>query len=85
MKRVTIYSQNACASCVMVKKWLTIKKIGYNEINLDEHPDQREYVQRISGSSTVPVVVVENETDGAEIQKSISVGYKPAQLATLIS
>lgn len=79
MKRVTVYSQNSCASCVMVKKWLTMKKVDYSEVNLDEQPDQREHVMKLSGSATVPVVVIENEETQ---QTTISVGYKPAQLAT---
>lgn len=79
MKRVTVYSQSSCASCVMVKKWLTMKKVDYSEVNLDEQPDQREHVMKLSGSATVPVVVIEDEETQ---QTTISVGYKPAQLAT---
>ena len=78
MKRVTVYSQNSCASCQMVKKWLTMKKVEYSEVNLDDQPAQREHVMKISGSATVPVVVIE-DTDTNETL--ISVGYKPAQLA----
>lgn len=80
MKKVTVYSQNSCASCMMVKKWLSMKKVGYVEVNLDEHPDQREYVMKISGSATVPVVVIEDDVTS---NVAISVGYKPAQLATV--
>lgn len=77
MKKVTVYSQNSCASCMMVKKWLTMKKVDYAEINLDDHPEQREQVMKMSGSATVPVVVIEDETTKT---KTVSVGYKPAQL-----
>lgn len=78
MKKVTVYSQNACASCKMVKKWLTMKKVDFSEINLDEQPEQREHVMQISGAATVPVVVIEDDTTG---ESTVSVGYKPAQLA----
>lgn len=82
MKKVTIYSQNSCASCMMVKKWLTMKKVGYTEINLDEQPEKREHVMKVSGSATVPVVLI--ETDDSQ-QPIVSVGYKPAQLSTILS
>jgi glutaredoxin 3 len=82
MKKVTIYSQNACASCMMVKKWLTIKKIAYQEVNLDEHPEQRAEIVEMSGSSTVPIVLIE---DTNTAQQTISIGYKPAQLVTAIT
>lgn len=82
MKNVTIYSQNACASCMMVKKWLSMKHVEYSEINLDEKPEERQHVMELSGSSTVPVVLIE-DTDSD--RRTISIGYKPAQLATAIS
>lgn len=66
----------------MVKKWLAMKNVEYKEVNLDEEPAQREYVQKMSGSSTVPVVVIE---DKASESTAISIGYKPAQLATIVA
>lgn len=78
MKKVTVYSQNSCASCQMVKKWLTMKKVDYTEVNLDDQPEQRDHVMKISGSATVPVVLIEDDATG---EKTVSVGYKPAQLA----
>lgn len=82
MKTVTVYSKNACASCVMVKKYLTVKNVGYTEINTDEQPEVLAEVMRLSGAATMPVVVVE---DAAAATKAVSVGYKPAQLANLIA
>lgn len=81
MKKVTVYSQNSCASCVMVKKWLTMKKVEYSEVNLDEQPEQREKVTQMSGASTVPVVVIE---DSDTNETTISIGYKPGQLAAAV-
>ncbi len=81
MKQVTVYSKNACASCVMVKKWLTIKKIEYTEVNTDMHPEALEDAVKLSGAATMPVIVVE---DSETLAKHISVGYKPAQLASLV-
>ena len=39
-KNITIYTTNTCGYCVMVKKWLTIKGFTYNEVNIEEQPEQ---------------------------------------------
>ena len=40
VKNITIFTTNTCAYCGMVKKYLGAKGIGYEEVNLDEHPHQ---------------------------------------------
>jgi glutaredoxin 3 len=77
MSKVIVYSQNQCAYCGMVKRYLGAKQVAYEEVNLDEKPELREYVQKISGASTVPVVVVDKE-DGTN--PSLSIGWNPAGL-----
>ena len=80
-KQVTIYTTNTCAYCVMVKKWLTSKGQGYDEVNLDESPELRQKVIELSGQMAVPVTVVSNE-DG---QQDITVGWNPGKLAAALS
>lgn len=82
MKKVTIYSRTTCASCSMVKKYLTHKNVEYAEVNLDEHPSLEEGVMKLSGAATVPVVVIEDEQTN---ETSVSVGYKPAQLIAALT
>ncbi|MBL8159379.1 glutaredoxin family protein [Candidatus Saccharibacteria bacterium] len=81
MKTVTVYSKNACASCNMVKKWLTLKQVAYTEINTDEKPDVLPEVMRISGAATMPVIIVEDESG----EKAVSVGYNPSRLAGIVA
>lgn len=81
MKKVTVYSKNACASCMMVKKWLQMKQTQYEEVNTDEHPEVLEHVMKISGAATLPVVLIEDDQANSQ---TISIGYKPGQLASAI-
>lgn len=80
-KDITIYTTNTCAYCVMVKRWLQSKGVGYNEVNLDENPDRQAEALELSGAMTVPVTVVTNHDDS----KQVVVGYNLAQLAPALA
>ena len=80
-KNITIYTTNTCAYCVMVKKWLGAKGIGYEEVNLDEHPEQQSVAYEISGQLSVPITVVTKEDDSQEVV----VGYNLAKLAPAVA
>lgn len=80
-KNITIYTTNTCAYCVMVKKWLAGKGIGYDEVNLDESPERAQEAYEVSGQLAVPVTVVTKEDD----TKQVIVGYNLAQLAPAIA
>jgi glutaredoxin len=79
-KNITIYTTNTCAYCVMVKKYLTSKGHAYQEVNLDEKPEERQKIIELSGQMTVPVTVIDNEAGKQEI----AVGWKPGQLAAAL-
>ncbi len=80
-KKVTIFTTNQCGYCGMVKKYLGIKGINYEEVNLDENPAKRQEALTISGALTVPVTVVTKEDDSREV----IVGYNLSKLAPAIS
>ena len=40
-KNITIYTTNTCSYCPMVKQYLASKGLTYDEVNLEEHPDQQ--------------------------------------------
>ena len=44
MKEVIVYSKNMCGYCVQAKNWLKNKGIEYKEINIEEQPEAREFV-----------------------------------------
>lgn len=77
LKGVTIFTTNTCAYCHMVKKYLSIKGVSYEEINLDDNPHRRAEALELSGALTVPVTVVTKRDD----TKEVIVGYNLAKLA----
>lgn len=80
-KKVTIYTTNTCAYCVMVKKYLNAKGQVYDEINLDQDPSRQQEALNLSGALTVPVTVVTKEDDSREVV----VGYNLSKLAPAIA
>lgn len=80
-KNVTVYTTNACAYCLMVKKYLDSKGQDYKVVNLDEQPDQREKVAAISGAKTVPVTVIEQDNS----EPSVTIGWNPSKLSQALS
>ena len=80
-KNITVYTTNACAYCMMVKKYLDSKGQSYDVINLDEQPDQREKVEAISGVKTVPVTVIQSE----DSEPTITVGWNPSKLSAALA
>lgn len=77
LKGVTIFTTNTCAYCHMVKKYLNIKGVPFEEINLDDNPNRRSEALELSGVLSVPVTVVTKKDD----TKEIIVGYNLAKLA----
>ncbi|MGF7228790.1 MAG: glutaredoxin family protein [Candidatus Saccharibacteria bacterium] len=81
VKNITIFTTNTCAYCVMVKKYLTAKGMGYEEVNLDQNPERQAEALEISGAFTVPVTVITKQDDSREVV----VGYNLAKLAPAIA
>ena len=65
----------------MVKRWLGAKGIGYEEVNLDEHPERQKDAYELSGQLAVPVTVVTKADDTQEV----IVGYNLAKLAPAVA
>lgn len=80
VKNITIFTTNTCAYCVMVKKYLQVKGMSYEEINLDKNPEKQKEAFELSGQLAVPVTVVTKVDDSREIV----VGYNLQKLAPAI-
>jgi len=80
-KDITMYTTTTCAYCVMVKKWLTSKKLDYNEVNIDEQPERAKEAFEVSGQMAVPVTVITKDDDTREVV----VGYNIAKLAPAVA
>lgn len=76
-KKITVYTTNTCAYCVMVKKYLDNKGHQYEIVNLDSEPHRQQEALELSGALTVPVTVVTKEDDSREVV----VGFNLARLA----
>lgn len=76
-----VYSTTTCAKCQMVKKFLALKDAAYEEVNLDDAPEERERVVALAnGMTSVPVVT--KVEDGVE--KLVAVGWNPALITQAI-
>ena len=81
VKNITIFTTNTCAYCVMVKKYLSSKGIGYEEVNRDQNPERQAEALQLSGALTVPVTVITKEDDSREVV----IGYNLAKLAPAVA
>lgn len=76
-KKITVFTTNTCAYCVMVKKWLTHKGYDYEEVNLDQNPERQQEAYALSGALSVPVTLVTK----ADNTQEVVVGFNLAKLA----
>lgn len=72
---VTVYTTSTCAFCPMVKKFLTLKKVDFNVVDVSTDNEKRGELFAKTGMMTVPVT-----TDG----DSFVVGWNPGQLVGLV-
>ena len=57
MNKVTIYTKDYCPFCTKAKSLLTLKKIQFEEINLNQNPDKfNEMLKKSNGARTVPQI-----------------------------
>ncbi|MBP2437868.1 glutaredoxin family protein [Microbacterium amylolyticum] len=64
MNTVTVYSTGpSCIRCTMTKRVLADKGIPFNEIDIRDDANAREYVTQDLGYTEAPVCVVEDGTD----------------------
>lgn len=52
---LTVYSKDSCPFCEQAKNLLTIKKIAFEVIKIDENVDAREFIMS-EGHRTVPQI-----------------------------
>lgn len=80
-KDITIFTTNTCTYCGMVKRFLDMKGLKYQVINLDDNPERQQEALEISGRLTVPITVVTKEDNS----KQVVVGYNLAKLAPAVA
>lgn len=80
-KNITVFTTNTCAYCGMVKKWLKNKGFNFNEVNLNDNPEQQAEATRVSGQMSVPITLVTNQDDS----QSVVVGFNLRSLAAAVA
>ena len=80
-KKVTVFTTNTCAYCVMVKRFLDSKGVSYNVVNLDEQPEKQAEVLAKSGALTVPVTLIESD----DASEEVVVGFNLQRLAPALA
>lgn len=58
-KKIVVYSNTGCAKCMMLKKWLAMKNISYDELNIGENEVARKHLID-SGLRQLPQVKVDD-------------------------
>ena len=61
---VIIYSASWCAPCTYAKKLLYDKKIKYKEIDIEKADISRQDLEKITGGSTIPQIIINDKCIG---------------------
>lgn len=65
MAKVIMYTTGICPFCTRAKMLLDKKGATYEEINLTQHPEQREeMLQKANGQRTVPQIFINDQHIG---------------------
>lgn len=73
---IKIYSTSWCPACVKAKKYLNMRGIEFQEVNVaDKHEDRNE-VQKVSGQRTVPVLDIDGKVIVGFDKKAIDEALK---------
>lgn len=64
MSNVIVYSTQNCPYCVSAKELLTRKNISFEEVRVDENPDELAKMMKLSGRRTVPQIFIDDKPIG---------------------
>jgi glutaredoxin 3 len=65
MARLTVYSTGSCPICEQTKKLLSKWAINYDEIRLDQEPDEhRRFKELTNGARMVPQILIDGKWIG---------------------
>ncbi|HTU59006.1 MAG TPA: glutaredoxin 3 [Polyangiales bacterium] len=67
-QRVQVYTTNYCGFCVRAKALLSRLNIAFDEIDVSEDPDKRDWLVRESGQRTVPQIFIDGRSVGGFVE-----------------
>jgi glutaredoxin 3 len=66
MSKVTMYTTRTCPFCKMQKEYLNSRNIPFEEVLVDENPEEAQKMIAISGQMGVPFTVIDKD-DGERV------------------
>uniref|UniRef100_H2ZAF4 DEP domain-containing protein n=1 Tax=Ciona savignyi TaxID=51511 RepID=H2ZAF4_CIOSA len=73
--RILIYSISGCRHCKAAKEKLTSLNLPYSDVNLDNHPDQRDSMMTLTNQSSVPQIFFNEKHVGGNTEFQALVTY----------
>ena len=67
MKSVKVYTTTRCGYCVALKALLNSKKIAFEEIDVSDDDEKRDWLVRATGQRTVPQMFVDDVSYGGYV------------------
>lgn len=74
---IKVYTTETCSNCVMAKKYLSIKGVEYQTVDVTNSPELRQMLYEKTGVMRVPVI--------SRDDKDFVVGFQAGLLAKLIA
>lgn len=64
MTTIVIYTKENCPYCTWAEQFLDARKLSYEEIRIDLHPEKRIEMEKLSGRRTVPQIFINGQAIG---------------------
>lgn len=68
VQKITIYTAAWCGYCRAAKRLLDEHGLGYEEVGVGDDPHFRERLQKLTGSFTVPQILISGEPVGGYME-----------------
>ncbi len=86
MRKVTIYTTTYCGFCRRAKAILKQQNVPFEEIDVEDDDEKREWLQEVTGQHTVPQIFFDDEPIGGcmdleELVRSGQLGQKLGNVA----
>ena len=64
MPKVVIYTKSSCPFCVRAKNLLAHKGVNFEEVYMDDHPEEYAKLKARTGMMTVPQIFIDDQLVG---------------------
>lgn len=81
MRNIKVYSSPTCGYCNQLKDWLKEKGVEFEEFNVFENEEARDFIVKKSGQMGVPVSLIADENGENE---EVVLGFDPDKIGQLL-